>query len=87
VSQVFDGRLFSEVFITLFVIMDPPGIVPIFLGLTGAMTGLQRTRAARQAILVAFGVIFSFAVFGQQLLHYMHISLPACRRPAVCSCC
>jgi multiple antibiotic resistance protein len=77
VSAWFDGRLFSEVFITLFVIMDPPGTVPIFLGLTGAMTGRQRARAARQAILVAFGVIVSFALFGQQLLSYMHISLPA----------
>jgi multiple antibiotic resistance protein len=77
VTAVFDGRLFSEVFITLFVIMDPPGTVPIFLGLTGSMTGRQRTRAARQAILVAFGVIAAFALFGQQLLDYMHISLPA----------
>jgi len=77
VSLVFDGRLFSEVFITLFVIMDPPGIVPIFLGLTGAMTAKQRNRAARQAILVAFGVICSFAIFGQQLLNYMHISMAA----------
>lgn len=76
-SEVFDGRLFTEVFITLFVIMDPPGIVPIFLGLTGAMTGKQRNRAARQAILVAFGVICSFAIFGQQLLNYMHISMAA----------
>lgn len=76
-SQVFDGRLFSEVFITLFVIMDPPGIVPIFLGLTAAMTGKQRHRAARQAILVSFGVIVSFAIFGQQLLTYMHISMAA----------
>jgi multiple antibiotic resistance protein len=74
---VLDWRLLSEVFITLFVIMDPPGTVPIFLGLTGAMTRQQRNRAARQAILVAFGVILVFAVFGQSLLSYMHISLPA----------
>jgi multiple antibiotic resistance protein len=77
VTDLFDARLFSEVFITLFVIMDPPGTVPIFLGLTGSMTGRQRTRAARQAILVAFGVIVAFALFGQELLEYMHISLPA----------
>lgn len=76
-TALIDGRLLAEVFITLFVIMDPPGTVPIFLGLTGAMTGKQRSRAARQAVLVAFGVIVSFAVFGQQLLSYMHISLPA----------
>ena len=76
-SDVVDARTLAEVFVTLFVIMDPPGTVPIFLGLTGAMTGRQRNRAARQAILVAFGVIVSFALFGQQLLSYMHISLPA----------
>ncbi|MCL3859866.1 MarC family protein [Actinotalea sp. K2] len=77
VAALVDARLLAEVFITLFVIMDPPGTVPIFLGLTGAMTGKQRNHAARQAILVAFGVIVSFALFGQQLLSYMHISLPA----------
>ncbi|MDM7831894.1 MarC family protein [Cellulomonas edaphi] len=76
-NDVLDPRLFGSVFITLFVIMDPPGTVPIFLGLTAAMTRKQRNRAARQAILVAFGVIVSFAIFGQQLLNYLHISLAA----------
>jgi len=77
VSAVLDTALFTEVFVTLFVIMDPPGTVPVFLGLTSAMGAKQRNRAARQAILVAFGVIVVFAVFGQQVLHYMGISLPA----------
>jgi multiple antibiotic resistance protein len=77
VNEFFDVRLFTEVFITLFVIMDPPGTVPIFLGLTSAMTHKQRAKAARTAIFVAAGVILAFALFGQQLLSYMHISLPA----------
>lgn len=72
-----DGQLLAEVFVTLFVIMDPPGTVPVFLGLTGTMTAKRRNRAARQAILVAFGVIVTFALFGQQVLDYMNISLPA----------
>ena len=76
-SDVLDLKLLAEVFITLFVIMDPPGTVPVFLGLTGTMTARSRKRAARQAILVAFGVIVTFALFGQQLLDYMNISLPA----------
>ena len=76
-NDIIHLRLFTEVFITLFVIMDPPGTVPIFLGLTGAMTHKQRSHAARTAIFVAAGVIVSFALFGQQLLSYMHISLPA----------
>lgn len=72
-----DWQLLAEVFVTLFVIMDPPGTVPIFLALTGNMTAKQRRRAARQAVAVAFGVIVSFAIFGQQLLTYMNVSLPA----------
>ncbi|CAM5782222.1 MarC family protein [Cellulomonas persica] len=76
-TEIFDPRLFASVFITLFVIMDPPGTVPIFLGLTGAMTRKQRNRAAWQAVTVALGVIVSFAVFGQSILSYMHISLAA----------
>ena len=76
-SDLIDIRLATEVFITLFVIMDPPGTVPLFLALTSTMTGKERHRAARQAVLVAAGVILGFALFGQQLLGYMHISLPA----------
>lgn len=70
-------QLFGETFVTLFVIIDPPGTVPIFLGLTGTMTAKKRRRAARQAVAVAFGVIVAFAVFGQTILDYLGITLPA----------
>ena len=70
-------QLFGEAFVTLFVIIDPPGTVPIFLGLTSTMTTRKRRRAAQQAVLVAFGVIVAFAVFGQTILDYLGISLPA----------
>jgi multiple antibiotic resistance protein len=77
VSDVVDGRLFGEAFVTLFVIMDPPGTVPIFLSLTASMGPAARRRAARQAVLVAFSVIVAFAAFGQRILDYLHITLPA----------
>jgi multiple antibiotic resistance protein len=70
-------QLFGEAFVTLFVIMDPLGTVPIFLGLTATFSGVERARAARQAVVVAFGVIVAFALFGQRILDYLHISLPA----------
>ncbi|WP_030545008.1 MarC family protein [Streptomyces albus] len=74
---MFDVALFGSVFVTLFVIMDPPGITPIFLALTsGRATKVQR-RMALQAVLVAFGVIAVFGVFGQQILDYLHVSVPA----------
>lgn len=72
-----NARLFGETFVTLFVIMDPLGTVPIFLGLTSTMSAPQRARAARQAVLVALAVIVTFAVFGQRILDYLHITLPA----------
>ena len=76
-SAVLDPQVFGSVFVTLLVIMDPPGALPIFLALTGSLTQRQKVAAARRASLVALGVIAAFAVFGQQILNYLHISLPA----------
>jgi multiple antibiotic resistance protein len=73
----FDARLFGEVFVTLFVIMDPPGTIPIFLSLTGGRPQKVRKRVARQAAIVAFLVIVAFALFGQTILDYLGITLPA----------
>lgn len=62
---------------TLFVIMDPPGVVPIFLALTGAMDAKARGKAAFQATLLSLGVISLFALAGKQILHYLGVDLPA----------
>jgi multiple antibiotic resistance protein len=71
------ARLFGEVFVTLLVIMDPPGMVPIFLALTGLRPVRERYRAAWQAVALAGGVIVVFAVAGQQIIRYLGIGLPA----------
>ncbi|MGH3367542.1 MAG: MarC family protein [Nocardioidaceae bacterium] len=76
-TSVLDVTLLGEVFITLFVIMDPPGTIPLFLSLTSGRTPAMRRRAAWQAVLVAFAVIVLFALFGRQILSYLQISLPA----------
>ena len=70
-------KLFGEVFVTLLVIVDPPGMVPVFLALTGTMPVRERVRAGTQAVLLALGVIIVFAVAGQTLLDYLHVQLPA----------
>src|SRR3990170_1488739 len=57
--------------------MDPVGTVPIFLSLTGGRSHAAARRAAWQAVAVSFFVISVFAFFGQQILSYLHISLPA----------
>jgi multiple antibiotic resistance protein len=72
-----DIKLFGEVFVTLLVITDPPGMVPIFLALTGAMPKEERNTAAWKAVVLALGVIAVFAVGGRTILEYLHIDLPA----------
>jgi multiple antibiotic resistance protein len=70
-------KLLGEVVVTLFVIFDPPGSVPIFLALTGRLPARERNRAAWQAVALAGGVIIIFAIAGQQILRYLGIDLPA----------
>ncbi len=70
-----DLKFFIEVFVTLFVIMDPPGTVPLFLSLTSGRSHAMRKKLAGQAVIVAFVVIVSFALFGQQILDYLGITL------------
>ena len=73
----FHPKLFVEVFVTLLVIVDPLGSVPIFLSLSGSRTSTERNRLALEAVLVASGVIAAFALFGQQILTYLGITVPA----------
>jgi multiple antibiotic resistance protein len=70
-------RFFWEVFVTLLVIIDPAGTVPLFLGLTRGRSGRERRRLAWQATVVAFGVIVVFALFGRTILNYLGVELPA----------
>jgi multiple antibiotic resistance protein len=69
--------LFWSTFVTLWVILDPPGLLPVFLGLTGSFTPTQRNQAALKTSLVGLGVILGFAIFGRFILRYMQISVEA----------
>jgi multiple antibiotic resistance protein len=68
---------FLQAFVTLFVIIDPPGIVPLFLGLTRGRSVRTTRRLARQAAIVAFGVIVGFALFGRIILTYTQVQIAA----------
>ncbi|MFH8488477.1 MarC family protein [Streptomyces longisporoflavus] len=74
---MFDVAVFGSLFLTLFVIMDPPGITPIFLGLTSGRPAKVQKKMAFQAVCVAFGVIAVFGILGHQILDYLHVSVPA----------
>jgi len=72
-----NARFFGEVFVTLLVIMDPPGSVPVFLSLTGRHTKKARNRSADLAVITALCVIVVFALFGQRVLEYLGVTVPA----------
>jgi multiple antibiotic resistance protein len=74
---VSDVKFFWEVFVTLLVITDPPGIVPVFIAMTVDRRDTERRRLAWQAAVVALGVIVAFAVFGQSILSYLGVQLPS----------
>ena len=76
-GQFFDVALFWATAVTLLVIVDPPGLLPVFLGLTKSLDARARRRAGDRASAVAFGVIAVFALFGRQILDYLAVSVPA----------
>jgi multiple antibiotic resistance protein len=72
-----DTFFLAKSFVTLLVITDPVGTVPTFLAITADWSARQRNQAAWQAVAVATLVIATFALFGQQILIYLGISVPS----------
>src|SRR5213083_2997283 len=74
-TPMIDSFFLAKSFVTLLVITDPVGTVPVFLAITAEWGARERNRAAWQAVAVAALVIATFALFGQQILTYLGISL------------
>lgn len=64
---------------TLLVTVDPPGLAPLFLGLTQGMSTLQRRTVAIRGSLIAFGILTTFALVGAEVLSALGISMGAFR--------
>jgi len=72
-------ELFLSAFITLFVVIDPPGCAPIYAGLTKGAAPAQARIMAIRASLIAAIILLVFALFGQDLLGALHIELDSFR--------
>jgi multiple antibiotic resistance protein len=72
-------ELFLSAFITLFVVIDPPGCAPIYAGLTHGATAVQRRAMAIRAVLIAGVILLLFTLVGQDLLGALHIELDSFR--------
>ena len=76
-------RLMFEValtaFVALFVVIDPPGIAPIFLALTSGASAEDRRRFALRGCAVAAVILAIFGFVGQDFLRLLGVGLPAFR--------
>ena len=66
-------------FVTLFVIVDPIGLTPLFAAMTQDMKIKVQRQIATRAIIVAFFILVAFALFGDAILSFAGISMPAFR--------
>ncbi|MBT2131045.1 MarC family protein [Aliiroseovarius lamellibrachiae] len=74
-----DPQFFIPAFVTLFVVMDPIGLTPLFLALTQGMNRQQRRVIALRAALVAGLLLTLFAFLGENVLGFLGISMAAFR--------
>ena len=74
-----DLALYIPAFVTLFVIIDPVGLAPLFVALTQGISTTERRRVAIRACLVALGLLTLFGVAGESVLNFLGISMPAFR--------
>jgi multiple antibiotic resistance protein len=72
-------ELFTTAFITLAVIIDPPGCAPIFASLTSGTDLAHRRKMAIRSAAVAWCILIFFALLGEPLLRTLGISLSAFR--------
>ncbi len=70
-------QLFISAFVTLFVVIDPLGCVPIFSSLTAGTSPRHRSQMAVRSSLIATGVLVAFALGGEAFLSALGITLPA----------
>lgn len=74
-----DTTFLISAFVTLFVVIDPIGLTPVFIALTPGLTAQQRRAIAIRATVIAAGLLFLFAFLGEQVLGFIGISMPAFR--------
>lgn len=74
-----DMEFIKNTFVTIFVALDPPGLIPIFLGLTAQMSMADRKSTAYRAVMVALGILVAVALGGERVLGLLGVSIAAFR--------
>jgi multiple antibiotic resistance protein len=66
-------------FVTFLVIVEPVGVIPIFIAMTDGVSENDRRRMARKGVLIAGLIFLLFAIGGGAFLRTLDISLDAFR--------
>lgn len=66
-------------FVTFLVVVEPIGVIPVFIAVTEGVAEAERRRMARKGVLIAGGIFLLFALCGGQFLRLLGISLDAFR--------
>lgn len=74
-----DYSLFIAAFFTLFVVIDPIGLSPIFVALTAGMSPAVRFKIALRSCVIATAILVLFGLAGEALLSFVGISMAAFR--------
>ncbi|WP_017301427.1 MarC family protein [Nodosilinea nodulosa] len=69
--------LFAKAFLTLFVVIDPVGLTPLYLALVSDRTEEEQTQIATRAVVVSAAILLVFGLTGAYVLHNLGISLQA----------
>ena len=68
-------------FVTLLVVLDPVGVIPLFLVAVGGLDRRRSILVAFNAVLISFLILLFFIVGGQPLLAALKIQMPSFQLP------
>ena len=74
-----DLQLYLTAFVTLFVVIDPIGLAPIFIALTPGQSGAERRRIGARSLVIAAVLLTLFGLTGDAILSAIGISISAFR--------
>ncbi len=78
-AAMIDTAFLITAFVTMFVVIDPIGLAPLFVALTQGATAQHRRRIALRACTIGMVLLILFASFGESVLGFIGISMPAFR--------
>ena len=65
--------VFFPIFFTMLIVVDPVGIVPLYIGLTSRFSSEKKNGIIRKAVMVSFMVLLGFVFLGKYILALLHI--------------